>query len=133
MHDAIKQITETLALRLPPPTPAITSSQPTTTEVITSEAGPVMEHEPEASNAVTTETLVEPVTQESEQASPKRPKLEKRASVLGSIGKILWPFGSASPMKGVFDSNEVTTEDSSAPKVATVTVTEVRVTPEIEV
>jgi hypothetical protein len=136
MHDAIKQITEMLTLHLPPPNPAITSTQHTTTEVITSEAGPVIEpHESEPSNAVITETLpvVEPVAPESEQSSPKRPKLEKRTSVLGSVGKILWPFGSASPTKSVVDGNEVTTEDSSAPKVATVTVTEVPVTPEIEI
>jgi hypothetical protein len=87
----------------------------------------------EPSNANTTENLVEPVAPASEQSSPKRPKLEKRTSVLGSIGKILWPFGSASPTKSVVDGNEITTEDSSAPKVATVTVTEVPLRSEIEI
>jgi hypothetical protein len=123
-----------LALHLPPPTPAFTSSQHTTTEVITPKAGPVIEpHESEPSNVVTTETLIEPVTPESGQSSPKRPKLEKRTSVLGSIGKILWPFGAASPTKSVVDGSEGTTADSSAPKIATVTVTEVALTPEIEI
>ena len=88
----------------------------------------------EPSNAVTTtETLVEPVTPASEQSSPKPPKLEKRTSVLGSIGKILWPFGSASPTKSVVDGVEDTTADSSAPKATTVTVTEVPLAPEIEI
>jgi hypothetical protein len=134
MHDAIKQITEMLALHLPPPTPAITSSQHTTTKVMTSEPELISERSgTEPSNANTTENLFEPVAAASEQSSPKRPKLEKRTSVLGSIGKILWPFGSASPTKSVVDGIEVTNADSSAPKVATVTVTEVPLTPEIEI
>jgi hypothetical protein len=134
MHDAIRQITETLALRLPPPTPAITSSKHTTTEVTSLE--PELISEPAGSEPLevdTIETSVELVNPASGQSSPKRPKLEKRTSVLGSISKIFWPFGSASPTKSVVDGIEVTTEDSSAPKVATVTVTEVPLTPEIEI
>lgn len=134
MHDAIKQITEMLALHLLPPTPAIPSSQHTTTKVVTSESELISERSgTEPSNANTTENLVEPVASASEQSSPKRPKLEKRTSVLGSIGKILWPFGSVSPTKSVVDGIEVTNAGSSAPKVATVTVTEVPLTQEIEI
>ena len=123
-----------LALHLPPPTPAITASQHTNTKVMTSEPELISERSgTEPSNANTTENLVEPVASANEQSSPKRPKLEKRTSVLGSIGKILWPFGSASPTKSVVDGIEVTNAGSSDPKVATVTVTEVPLTPEIEI
>lgn len=64
---------------------------------------------------------------------PKRPTLEKRSSVLGSIGKIFWPFGSASPIRTSVEGVEVTTVDSDAPKVPTVLVTEVPPTREIEI
>jgi hypothetical protein len=140
MHEAIKQITNTLALHLPPPTPTIEPSKQHTATESASEPEPTLELSeiptaptPEPSKADTTETRVEPVTSASEQSPPKRPTLEKRSSVLGSIGKILWPFGSASPTKTVVDGVEVTTVDSNAPKVPTVVVTEVPLTPEIEI
>jgi hypothetical protein len=141
MHEGIKQITETLALHLPPPTPTMESSkkhnatEPASGRELTLEStteGPT-NSTTEPLKADTTETPVEPVTPESEQSPPKRPTLEKRSSVLGSIGKILWPFGSASPTKTVVDGIEVPTVDSSAPKVPAVVVTEVPLTPEIEI
>jgi hypothetical protein len=125
LHEAIKQITETLALHLPPPTPTEETSKQKPAEVLPTEAEP--------SGIDTPVALVEPVTPVAEQSPPKRPSLEKRSSVLGSIGKILWPFGSASPTKTVVDGVEVSTGDSNTPKVPTVTVTEVPLTPEIEI
>ena len=87
----------------------------------------------EPSKVVTTEAPAEIVAPTTEQRSPKRPTLEKRSSVLGSMGKIFWPFGSSSPTKSALEGGEVTTADSSAPKVPTVAVTEVPQTPEIEI
>jgi hypothetical protein len=139
LHLAIKQITETLALHLPPPTPAVESSKQKIVEVVTSEPDAPAPSETasvpsaETSKVVTTEVLAETVAPTTEQPPPKRPTLEKRSSVLGSIGKIFWPFGSSSPTKSALEGGEVTTADSSAPKVPTVTVTEVPQTPEIEI
>jgi hypothetical protein len=136
---AIKQITETLALHLPPPTPAVESSKQKIVEVVTSEPdAPAPSETPsvpsaEPSKVITTEAPAETVAPTTEQPPPKRPTLEKRSSVLGSIGKIFWPFGSSSPTKSALEGREVTTADSSAPKVPTVTVTEVSQTPEIEI
>jgi hypothetical protein len=140
LHIAIKQITETLALHLPPPTPTVESSKQSTAEAVTSEmevvsAPPETPSVPSAepSNAKITEVSVETATPAAEQSPSKRPNLEKRSSVLGSIGKILWPFGSSSPTKSTVEGIEVATADSSVPKVPTVTVTEVPPTPEIAI
>lgn len=136
MHGAIKHITETLALHLPPPTPAIDASKQTTAEVAppehTSEPGLISapteaSAAPESPPAGITETPV------SEQSAPKRPSLEKRSSVLGSMGKIFWPFGSSSPTNKVVDQIGNATTNSDTPKVPTVTVSEVPLTPEIEI
>jgi hypothetical protein len=136
MHGAIKHITETLALHLPPPTPAVDASKQTTAEVAppehTSEPGLISTSTeasaaPESPPAGITETPV------SEQSAPKRPSLEKRSSVLGSMGKIFWPFGSSSPTNKVVDQIGNATTNSDTPKVPTVTVSEVPLTPEIEI
>jgi hypothetical protein len=139
LHLAIKQITETLALHLPPPTPVVESSKQKIVAVVTSEPDvPAPSETPsvpsaEPSKVVTTEAPAEIVAPTTEQRSPKRPTLEKRSSVLGSMGKIFWPFGSSSPTKSALEGGEVTTADSSAPKVPTVAVTEVPQTPETEI
>jgi hypothetical protein len=139
LHLAIKQITETLALHLPPPTPT-TLSNPKVVEPVTSESEPVSVPgetaaviAAEPSHAPATETAPEPAPSPTEDTKPKRQSPEKRTSVMGSIGKILWPFGSSSPTKNVVDGVEVPAADPSAPKVPTVTVTEVPTTPEIRI
>lgn len=142
MHEAIKQITETLALHLPRPTPAIEASKQTAAEVAPSEglsepelisAPTEASAAPESPPADITEAPVEPVTPASEQSPPKRPSLEKRSSVLGSVGKIFWPFGSSSSTKTAVDQTGNSTTNLDTPKVPTVTVSEVPLTPEIEI
>ncbi|KAE9364459.1 hypothetical protein N431DRAFT_107740 [Stipitochalara longipes BDJ] len=116
LHEAIQRITETLALHLPPPTPVIEPLQQKTLE------------SPKVDTAEVSTEAAEPIS-----SPPTRPTLEKRRSVLGSISKILWPFGSASPNTTANEGAEVTTADVNAPKIPTVMVTEVPLTPEIEI
>lgn len=140
MHEAIKLITETLALHLPAhnPNSALETIKPSTAEaapsaktseneVITAASPPDLTSQPSAISMA--DTLVETPSPTS---PPKRPNLEKRSSLLGSMGKIFWPFGSASPNKTVIDGTEVVTADMNAPKVTTVTISEVPLTPGIE-
>jgi hypothetical protein len=133
---AIKHIIETLALHLPPLTLTIESSTQNSAEVVTSELEPTSETAtvptPEPLKA-TTKAPVEPVTPATEEVRLKRPTLEKRSSVLGSIDKIFWPFGSSSPTNSVDDGVGITTPDSNPLKVPSVTVTEMPLTPEIEI
>src|SRR6187402_2427115 len=116
MHEAIQLITKTLATHLPPPalTPDInqpspeTATDPITKDPVSSQPEILTDSLPQA----TMEDEITPVTAESstsnqassseelpteppveEQSPPKRPNAEKRTSVIGSIGKFLWPFG----------------------------------------
>ncbi len=138
MHEAVQKITETLALHFPPPTPIIDSSKQKSAEPLTTtpefiSVGPTAPATPapEPSKVVTPEA---PAVAAVEPASPpKRPNLEKRSSVLGSLGKILWPFGSAAPVQTGIEGVEVPAAGPDAPKVPTVLVTEVPPTPEIEI
>jgi len=138
LHEAVQKITETLALHFPPPTPIIDSSKqksaepPTTApELVSVAPAAPAAPAPELSKSDTPEVpavaAVEPTS------PPKRPTLEKRSSVLGSLGKILWPFGSAAQVQTGIEGIEVPAAGSNAPKVPTVLVTEVPPTPEIEI
>ena len=114
MHEAIHQITKVLAFHMP--LPASDASRPTpiaAVEAIIDEAmaTPVM---------ALTDLLPELVSRNDDSSHPpmenpltpmpprKRPSVQKQTSVLGSIGKMFWPF-------------------SSLEKVVTTTVTEVNV------
>jgi hypothetical protein len=142
MHEAIKHITETLALHLPDTTPVLEASKQVTAATVPSEQtsepelvsapaeAPVA---PESPLADPKKTSVEPVTPSTEQSSPKRPNLGKRSSALGSMGKIFWPFGSSSPTKTVVEQTGNAKANPDTPKVPTVTVSEVAPTPEIEI
>ncbi|PVH77888.1 hypothetical protein DL98DRAFT_656454 [Cadophora sp. DSE1049] len=124
MHEAIQLITKTLATHLPaPPAPAPvvlkeveTESTPIPVTQVISEAiaqtvSEPATQEPEipapiqptstASDEVTpvpTASTNPPETQPTTQSTtPKRPTHVKRGSVIGSIGKFLWPFGGSAP------------------------------------
>jgi hypothetical protein len=92
MHEAIQEITKLLALHLPRndivPTPlksteAFTELAPTMDEVV----GSTQLSSTTEQTALVEETATNPT-------KPNRPNPEKRTSMLGAIGKVLWPFGS---------------------------------------
>ncbi|KAK0123981.1 hypothetical protein ONS95_008969 [Cadophora gregata] len=139
MHEAIQHITKKLATHLsapqapapvvvkevavePTPTPT-TQAVPEPTVPSTSESAP---QEPEttapveATNTTSDEITAVPTTStnppETQPTTPKRPTHNKRGSVIGSIGKFLWPFGGSTP----------------PPKEATVKASTAEVTGEVE-
>ncbi|KAH6703223.1 hypothetical protein BKA61DRAFT_661094 [Leptodontidium sp. MPI-SDFR-AT-0119] len=142
MHEAIQLITRTLATHLPAPqspvpviakeietesapvpiAPAVSEpvaqepespiqAQPTT-NTTSGEITPVLIPTPSAS----TETD-SPAAPETQTTVPKRPTHVKRGSVIGSIGKFLWPFGGS----------------TAPPKDTSVQVSTVEVSGEVEV
>ncbi|KAL2062894.1 hypothetical protein VTL71DRAFT_5966 [Oculimacula yallundae] len=123
MHEAIQLITKTLALHLPVP-PSPVSAIPKAVEVapspalqtqkipepvvqeqvISTDAQPILttplnEATPNKTTSPPLETPILPETLPVSPQStvPKRPTHVKRGSVIGSIGKFLWPFGGAPP------------------------------------
>lgn len=112
MHEAIQHITKVLAFHMPTPpsgpsgSSAIENVEEIITEALATAVKPLTDLVPQImpkNDDSTHPPLEDPSTPRS---SPKRPTTEKWTSVLGSIEKVFWPFGSSE-------------------KVATVTVTEV--------
>jgi len=111
LHLSIQEISKTLALHLPhlvpPPAPVVETpaAEPTpetlveTAPVIeTPAAGPTPEPSiPEIIDILAPAETSPPAEAEPEPSSPKTSLPRKRTSTLGYIGKVFWPFGSASP------------------------------------
>lgn len=112
MLEAIQQITKILAFNMPTPTPEAPGSNPIESmesminEALATAVKPLADLVPEMihQNDNTTHPPLEDPS--APNSLSDRPTPEKRRSVLGSIGKVFWPFGVSE-------------------KVATVTVTEV--------
>jgi hypothetical protein len=112
MHEAIQQITKVLAFYMPARPPSadgsnsIENAEAIINEALATAVKPLTNLVPEIMAKSDDSTHPPSVDPSTPKPPPTRPNPEKRTSVIGSIGKVLWPFGFLE-------------------KVATVTVTEV--------
>jgi len=126
MHEAIQLITKTLATHLPAPpahAPAVvkaievksmpilfTQAAPEPAVAPVAETSGPKAQEPETPQQAQSSSTPTPKTDElkpvaapstnspeAQPTTPKRPTHVKRGSVIGSIGKFLWPFGGSAP------------------------------------
>lgn len=110
MHEAIQNITKVLAYHMPtPPSGDYSASGTTATEnveeiindALATAVKPLTDLIPEImanSDDLTHSPLEDSASLNS---FPKRPTAEKRTSVLGSIGKVFWSFGTSEKVGNV--------------------------------